>query len=59
MKHAIDEHPNMNLKLELEKLMFDDDKKPVSICENDALFTMVMSAFSNYEKQVNIVIFVR
>lgn len=44
----------IDLKSEVKKLMFTSDKRPVPICEDQAKFTMIMAAFSNYEKQVSV-----
>lgn len=40
----------VNLKTELKKLIFEE---PLVICEDSAVFTMVMSTFKNYEKDVS------
>ena len=48
-------NPPLNLKAELQKLIFTDDQ-PQVICENSGIFTMVMSTFMNYEKNVSIVL---
>ena len=41
-----------DLKNEVKRLMFTNDKEPIPVSNDDARFIMVMSAFTNYEKQV-------
>ena len=41
-----------NLKTELKKLIFEGGK-PQVICEDPAIFTMVISTFTQYEKYVS------
>ena len=45
---------SMDLKAEVKRLMFsaDKDKEPVLVTTDPIKFTMVMSAFTTYEKQV-------
>ncbi len=45
----------VDLRVELEKLMFSEDKKPLIVSNNPASFMEVMIALTNYEKQVRIV----
>ena len=41
------------MKAELKKLVFPvSDSEPVAICEDGAKFSMAMSIFQNYERQV-------
>ena len=42
----------MDLKAEVKKMMFTSEKDPVVMSTDSAKFTMVMSAFTAYEKQV-------
>ena len=44
-----------DLKNEVKRLMFssDKEKEPFVVSNDEARFEMVMSAFTNYEKQVN------
>ena len=44
----------MDLKAEVKRLMFSADKErePVVVTTDSGKFTMVMSAFTTYEKQV-------
>ena len=41
-----------DLNMQLNKLMFDSDSKPVAICKHQGTFTMVMASLTHYEKQV-------
>lgn len=45
---------SMDLKAEVKKVMFsaDKEKEPVVMSTEPGKFTMVMSAFTTYEKQV-------
>ena len=45
---------SMDLKAEVKRLMFsaDKEKEPVLVTTDHGKFTMVMSAFTTYEKQV-------
>ena len=45
---------SMDLKTEVKRLMFsaDKEKEPVVVTTDPGKFTMVMSAFTTYEKQV-------
>ena len=45
---------SMDLKAEVKRLMFSADKErePVVVTTDPGKFTMVMSAFTTYEKQV-------
>ena len=47
-----DEKSPFNLKTALKKLIFASEK-PQVICEDSALFTMVMSTFTQHEKYVS------
>ena len=47
-----DEKSLFNLKPELKKLFFASEK-PQVICEDPAIFTMVMSTFTHHEKYVS------
>jgi hypothetical protein len=44
----------MDLKAEVKRLMFSTDKErePILVTSDPGKFTMVMSAFTTYEKQV-------
>jgi hypothetical protein len=44
----------MELKAEVKRLMFstDKEKEPVLVTTDHGKFTMIMSAFTTYEKQV-------
>ena len=52
MQQFTDEKSLFNLKTELKKLVYDGDK-PQVICEDSAIFTMVMSTFTQHEKYVS------
>ena len=45
---------SMDLKAEVKRLMFsaDKEKEPILVTTDPGKFTMVMSAFTTYEKQV-------
>ena len=44
--------PGTDLKYVLRRLMFTNDKEPIPVSNDEARFKMVMSVFTNYEKQV-------
>ena len=44
--------PAADLKVEVKRLMFRDER-PVPVVYDQAKFSMIMSAFHNYERQVS------
>ena len=44
--------PSTDLKAEVKRLMFSADKEPLVVTTDPGKFTMIMSAFTTYEKQV-------